>query len=173
MAEVGYVAALVLAGVFGWAGVAKFRARETTARTFRAFGLAGSDALAVGVPVVEIALAVGLVIVPGWAALGALAVLAGFTTILLRAMAAGVDVGCGCFGTARREPVSFVEIVRNGLLAGGAVLAAFAPGPVVPGVEAVIVVSTAAVTGAVVLAMCDIRRRTGGIFHLDLSGGPG
>jgi len=124
--EVGYAAALLLAAVFGWAGLAKFRTRDQTARTFRAFGLAAPDALAVGVPVTELVLAVGLVVVPGWAALGALAVLAGFTTVLVRAMRAGVDVGCGCFGTAKREPVSFVELIRNGLLATAAVAAAFA-----------------------------------------------
>ena len=169
MSEVGYAAALLLAGVFGWAGLAKFRTRDQTARTFRAFGLAAPDTLAVGVPVTELVLAVGLVVVPGWAALGALAVLAGFTTVLVRAMRAGVDVGCGCFGTAKREPVSFVELVRNGLLAVAAVTAAFAPRPDLPGLDAVVLVGTAAAIGALVLALAELRRRTGTVWRMDLA----
>jgi uncharacterized membrane protein YphA (DoxX/SURF4 family) len=168
VSEVGYAAALLLAAVFGWAGLAKFRAREQTARTFRAFGLAAPDALAVGVPVTELVLAVGLVVVPGWAALGALAVLAGFSTILVRAMRAGVDVGCGCFGTAKREPVSFVELVRNGLLGVPAVAAAFAQRPDLPGLDDVILVSTAAAVGALVIALAELRRRTGHVWDMDL-----
>lgn len=168
MNDVGYAAALLLAGVFGWAGLAKLRARDATERTLRAFGLAAPRALAVGVPVVELSLAVGLVLVPAWAALAALAVLVGFSTILLRAMRAGVDVGCGCFGTARREPVSFVELVRNGGLAGGAVVAAQAASPVWPDLPAVIVVTTAAALAAVVLALCDLYRTTGRLFRLEL-----
>ena len=170
MSEVGYAAALLLAAVFGWAGLAKLRTRDQTARTFRAFGLAAPDALAVGVPVTEVGLAVGLVVVPGWAALGALAVLAGFSTVLVRAMRAGVDVGCGCFGTAKREPVSFVELVRNGLLGAAAVAAAFAPRPDLPGLDDTILVTTAAAAGAVVLALAELRRRTGSVWRMDVTG---
>jgi hypothetical protein len=154
--------------VFGWAGLAKFQARDQTARTFRAFGLAAPEALAVGVPVTELVLAAGLVVVPGWAALGALAVLAGFTTVLVRAMRAGVDVGCGCFGTAKREPVSFVELIRNALLATAAVTAAFARRPDLPTLDDVILVSTAAAVGALVLALAELRRRTGHVLRMDL-----
>ena len=168
MSEVGYAAALLLAAVFGWAGLAKLRNRHQTERTFRAFGLAAPRALATGVPVVELVLAAGLVVVPGWAAVGALAVLAGFTTILVRAMRAGVDVGCGCFGTARREPVSFVELVRNALLGGAAVVAAFAPNPDLPGLDATILVTTAAAVGAIVLALAELRRATGAVLRMDL-----
>jgi uncharacterized membrane protein YphA (DoxX/SURF4 family) len=166
--EVGYTAALLLAGVFGWAGLAKLRARDATERTFRAFGLAAPRALAVGAPVTELTLAGGLVVLPGWAALVALAVLVGFSTILVRAMRAGVDVGCGCFGTARREPVSFVELARNGLLAGAAVVAAQAGAPTWPDLPAVILVATAAALAAVVLALCDLYRTTGHLLRIDL-----
>ena len=168
MNDVGYAAALVLAAVFGWAGLAKLRARDATERTFRAFGLAAPRALAVGVPVTELILAVGLVLVPSWAALAALAVLVGFSTILARAMRAGVDVGCGCFGTARRAPVSFVELVRNGLLALGAVVAAQAGSPGWPDLPAVILVATATAMAAVVLALCDLYRTTGHLLRIEL-----
>ena len=53
MNELGYVAALVLAGLFAWAGVAKLGARRRTTRTFRALGLPAPEALAVAVPIVE------------------------------------------------------------------------------------------------------------------------
>jgi len=168
MSALAYAAALLLAAVFGWAGLAKLRTRHTTARTFRAFGLAHPDALAVGVPVVEVALAVGLVVAPAEATLAALAVLAGFSTILVRAMRAGVDVGCGCFGTARRQPVSFVELVRNGLLGTAALTAAFAPGPVAPTLEGVVAVTTAAACAILTLTLCDLYRTTGRLFRLDL-----
>lgn len=168
MSDVGYAAALLLAAVFAWSGVAKLGSRATTVRTFRAFDLAAPEALATGVPLVEIALAVGLVLVPAEAALGAMAVLAGFTTLLVRALRAGVDIGCGCFGTARRTPVSFVEIVRNGLLASAALVASAAAGPVRPDLEAVLTVGTAALIGAVVLALCDLKRVTGRLWSVDL-----
>lgn len=173
MDGIAYGAALVLAATFAWAGVAKRRERATTERTFRAFGLPAPAALATAVPAAEMVLAVGLVVVPGWAAVVALAVLAGFTTLLARAMRAGVDVGCGCFGTARTEPVSFVELVRNGFLGLAAVVAATSSGPVVPSLAAVVAVTTAAAVAAVVLALCDLRRAAGAAFALDLSGGPG
>ncbi|HUF32578.1 MAG TPA: MauE/DoxX family redox-associated membrane protein [Acidimicrobiales bacterium] len=173
MDAVAYCVALVLATTFAWAGVAKLRDRGTTERTFRAFGLPAPAGLATAVPVAELGLAAGLVLVPGWAAVVALAVLAGFTTLLVRALRAGVDVGCGCFGTARSEPVSFVELVRNGVLALAAVIAATAPRVVVPTLESVVAVTTAAAVAALVLALCEVRRATGATFRVDLSGGPG
>jgi uncharacterized membrane protein YphA (DoxX/SURF4 family) len=170
---VAYVSALLLAATFAWAGAAKLRDRTTTERTFRAFGLPAPHRLATAVPAGELALALTLVAAPGWGGTIALAVLAGFTTLLARAMRAGVDVGCGCFGTARTEPVSFVEVVRNGFLAVAAIVAATAGGPVPPTLEAVIVVTAAAASASLVVALCDIRRVTGATFRLDLSGGPG
>ena len=163
-----YCAALALAAIFAWAGAAKLRSADVTERTFRAFGLAAPRTLARTVPLVELGLAVGLVVVPGWAAVLALAVLAAFTTVLVRAMRAGVDVGCGCFGTSRREPVSFVEVVRNGLLGMLAFAALFADGPSAVGIDAVIAVSTAAAVGAVVLALAELKRITGTTWKVEL-----
>jgi hypothetical protein len=157
---VAYGAALALAALFGWAGAVKLAGRHTTVRTFEALGLRAPRALAIGVPVVELGLAAGLVVAPGWAALAALAVLAGFTTILWRALRSGTDVGCGCFGTTSRRPVSAVELVRNGVLATGASLAAAAPGPVVPAPGAVAVVAVGAAVGAALVRLA-ARRVTG------------
>ena len=165
MEGVAYCSALVLAGVFAWAGAAKLRDPAGTRRSFTGLGLPGS--FVVGVPVAELALAVGLMVVPPWAAVAALALLAAFTTVLIGALRAGSDVGCGCFGTSRREPVSFVEVVRNGLLAVAAAVAVAADRPLVPDIEHVVLVSTATALAGLALALCDLRRRTGRIVAVE------
>lgn len=159
MSDVAYVTAVVLAGLFAWAGVAKLLDREQTARAFTALGLPAPGLLSTAVPLVELALAVCLLAFPAPAALAALGLLAAFTTILVRAVRAGVDVGCRCFGSARTEPVSSVEVLRNGLLGGAATVASFATGPVVPQPSAVLLVGAAALAGAAAVAHADRRRR--------------
>ncbi|MBW3551734.1 MAG: hypothetical protein KY442_13400 [Proteobacteria bacterium] len=160
MDEVAYAAALALAAVFAWAGVAKLVSRAATERAFRGLGLVAPRGLAVGVPATELALATGLVVAPAEAAIAALAVLAGFTTFLVRSLGRGEAGGCGCFGTSRPAPVSGVDVARNGLLALAAVVAAFASGPTVPGPGAVAGVALAGAAGAGGLAV--LRRRAGG-----------
>ena len=160
MDEVAYAAALALAAVFAWAGGAKLASRAATERAFRGLGLVAPRGLALGVPVTELALAAGLVVAPAEAAIVALAVLAGFTTLLVRSLGRGDAGGCGCFGTSRPAPVSGVDVARNGLLGLAAVGAAFASGPVAPGLGAVAAVTVAAGTGAAGLAA--LRRRGGG-----------
>ena len=144
MGGVAYAAALALAVVFAVAAVAKLRRRETTARAFAGLGLASPRALSLGVPLLELALAAGLVVVPAWAGIAALAVLVGFTTFVVRAIRRGDPRGCGCFGAARPAPMGEAEVLRNAVLALAATLAAFAPGPVVPQPAAVLAVAGAA-----------------------------
>ena len=160
MDEVAYAAALALAAVFAWAGVAKLASRAATERAFRGLGLVAPRGLAVGVPATELALATGLVVAPAEAAIAALAVLAGFTTFLVRSLGRGEAGGCGCFGTSRPAAVSGVDVARNGLLALAAVVATFASGPTVPGPAAVSGVAVVAAAGAGGLAV--LRRRAGG-----------
>lgn len=157
MPQIAYAAALVLAGVFAVAAVAKLRRLATTERAFAALGLAWPRALAMGVPSVELALAAGLVMAPAEASIAALAVLAGFTTFLIRSIRRGDARGCGCFGTAQPAPVSTTEVARNTVLAGAAAVAALAPGPVVPGPPALAVVAAGAVAAA--LALGAVSRR--------------
>lgn len=168
MGDVGYLSALVLAALFTWAGIAKLGARRRTTRTFRSLGLPGADTLAVGVPVAELALALGLVVVPGWAAAGALALLAAFSVFLGNAIRAGVEVGCGCFGSAATDPVSPVELVRNGLLGLAALLALAAPAPRVPEPAAVLVAGLGVALGALVLALARTKRDLGHVWHMEL-----
>lgn len=158
MSEVGYVAALLLAGLFAWAGVAKLSSPHRTRQTFTAFGLPAPRVLGTALPLAELALAVGLVAFPAVASYVALGLLVGFTTFLVRAVQGGTDVGCGCFGSARAEPVGMVELLRNVLMACAAVAASFATAPTVPNPGAVLVVLTAtALTG---LGLAHLRRRT-------------
>src|SRR5687768_5706644 len=125
MHGLGYAIALLLAAVFARAGAAKLGSRAATETTFVALGL--PRLAAVGVPVAELALAAALVLAPGWGAVFALALLAGFTTFLARAVRAGVQVGCNCFGSARRAPVSWIELARNACLAVAGLVALSAP----------------------------------------------
>jgi hypothetical protein len=124
----GDVLAIALAAVFAWAGAAKAVDRDTTARSFRALGLPGRALLTTGVPVAELLLAAGLVLVPAAAAPVAVGLLVAFSVVLGRALRDRVAMGCGCFGTARRGPVSGRDLVRNAVLAAAAVAVAVAGG---------------------------------------------
>ncbi|HEV2071659.1 MAG TPA: MauE/DoxX family redox-associated membrane protein [Acidimicrobiales bacterium] len=159
MEGLAYAAALALALVFTIAGIAKLRRRPATARAFAGLGLASPKTLAVGVPVAELGLAAGLVVVPAWAGIVALAVLAGFTTFVVRAVRRGEPQGCGCFGATRPAPMGAAEVVRNGWLVLAATLAAFASGPVVPRPLELAAVAGMAVAGAGTVAAVASRRR--------------
>ena len=167
MNEVLYAAAVGVAAVFAWAGAAKAVAPLRTRRTFAALGL--PPVLATIVPVAELGLAVGLVLSPGATAWPALVLLVAFTALLARVVVRGEAIACGCFGSARPEPVSFVDLLRNALLVG--VAAAVAIGrtdPATPGLAAVVTVTGLAATGALVVALADLKRRTGAVLRLDL-----
>ena len=161
MADVGYVAAWVLAATFVLAGLAKLRQPAETARAFAGLGLRGTRYLARAVPTVELALAVALVVVPPVGGAVALALLAAFSVLLAGVLKSGKQVGCGCFGTASRQVVSFVDLVRNGMLAVLAVLTLATPSPRVPSLASVIVVVTATAIGVVVLGLCQVYSETG------------
>ena len=71
---------------------------------------------------------------------------------------------CACFGSARREPVSGVELVRNAMLMALAIVATGAASPGWPGVPALVVVTVTAAMGRVLLGVLDLRRRTGSVW---------
>lgn len=121
--EVGAAAAMVLAVVFVWAGAAKIVATDATAASFAQLRLPWPRGLAVVVPLVELALGGALVVGTAAAPYAALAVLAAFTAVLARALSSHQPVVCACFGAARSEPLSGVDVARNGLLAVLAVAA--------------------------------------------------
>jgi uncharacterized membrane protein YphA (DoxX/SURF4 family) len=167
---VTYPAALLLAGVFAWAGAAKLRMPGRTRATFEALGLPNPDALARAVPIFELGTAAALVILPAAGGIVALGALAFFTTLLVNRLRAGSRVSCGCFGTASDAPISFVEPVRNAVLGLAAIAAAFASGPVWPALDEVMVTSTAALVAALVLALCIVRRDVGAVWDNTLAG---
>lgn len=124
MPAVGGAAALALAGLLGWAAVAKARRRPATTASFQDLRLPAAAALAVVVPVVEAAVAATLVVRPRAGAWPALFLLGAFSIVIVRAVAAGAEAPCACFGSGGDRPVSTGELVRNGVLAALAVLAA-------------------------------------------------
>jgi hypothetical protein len=131
-AGVGSVAAVVLAAVFAFAAVAKAVRHRETIEAFAGLGVPAPGLLAVVVPVVELGIAAALLARPQVGAALALAALAGFTFVVVRALGRGVETGCGCFGSRHSAPVNPSDVVRNGLLAAFAVLATGATRLVAP-----------------------------------------
>jgi Methylamine utilisation protein MauE len=166
---VGYTVSLGLALVFAVAAGAKFGRPANTVRSFEALGLGRlARPLAVVVPLVELALALGLVFVPEIAAAVALLLLGLFSAVLVRALMAGVEVGCGCFGGLDRHPVRALDIARNGALALAAVVAWRWPGPSAVDVASLVVVSLAVMAGLLLVALWELRHTTGAVWRLDL-----
>lgn len=166
-------AAVVLAGVFTWAGAAKLAKPAATAAVLRAFGLPAAGILARGVPAVELALAGLLVVRPRAGGLAALALLALFSGLLMTRLARGArTVACGCFGGSRSTGAA-VELVRNGLLVGLAATALGAPTPVGPQLPAVVAVGAALASGVVLVALVDLRATTGSVWGSASRAAPG
>jgi hypothetical protein len=168
--RLGTLTALVLAAVFLVAAVAKLRDPMGTTRTFRALRLPAPRRLARLVPGAELLIAAALVARPWIGAAVALAALAVFSILLHGEVRRGSDVACGCFGTSSSSPISFVELLRNGLLAALAVVALAAERPVAPDLASVITVSTAVVAGLLILALAGVKRDVGAVWDNRLAG---
>ena len=111
-------AALALAVVFAWSSLAKL----VTQPDMTALGLPAWFAPVTAY--VEAGLALLLLVSPANGGIVALALLAGFTAFLVARRDSGV--GCGCFGSAKVEPISWRSIARNVVLMALAAIAAFA-----------------------------------------------
>ena len=156
MHGLAYAAAVLVAAVFVRAAIAKLADRPGTAMAFAELGVPAIAAVVV--PMIELGLAVALVLVPGWGATFALALLAAFTTFLVLAVRSGVRAGCNCFGNARRAPVSWVDVLRNVLLAAFAIFAVSASRPTVPDSAAVALIAGLAVLASGVVKMAEAVR---------------
>jgi uncharacterized membrane protein YphA (DoxX/SURF4 family) len=167
---IGYLSALALAVIFAWAAIAKLRRPTSTTATFRDLGVPAPATAAWVAPAAELAIAAALVVVPAIGATAALAALAFFTSLLLGRLRAGSRVSCGCFGTASDAPISFVEPIRNLLLAGLGIAALYAAGPTAPGLDDLIATTTAVLAGALVLALAVTKRDVGAIWNTALAG---
>ncbi|MDF1585620.1 MauE/DoxX family redox-associated membrane protein [Marinimicrococcus flavescens] len=117
-----WTARLSLAGIFGAAAVTKLAALEPFAgvvRNYRLLPEAAVRPVALGLPVLELLLAAGL-LVPATSRAAA-----GGVAVLLLAFAAAmavnirrgrVNIDCGCFMTVLRQRLSWGLVVRNLLL---------------------------------------------------------
>lgn len=119
------------AGIFLWAGWAKFNDRRFASAVRRLTGLSEdfSAFVALALPRVELLVGLGLLLTPTAqvaAAVGFMA-LAVFTVILLRQIASPVSESCACFGTADTKPVSWFTVGRNVAMALALVPAAVRP----------------------------------------------
>ena len=161
MSAVAYVAALLLAATFVWAGVVKLARLQRTTSTMTSLGIVAPAAAAVAVPLVELGLATTLVVRPRVGAMAALIVLAVFTAFLVQRRRQGVTVGCGCFGSATTSVAPTIDVLRNASLALCALAAAGAVRPTAPTLAAVMVVSVVAALAGVVLALADVKVRVG------------
>lgn len=105
--------ALLVAVVFWISAAAKLRDRPGTARSFAEMGLVAPVALAWFIPVLELVSAFGLIVWPAVGAAVALALLVGFTVVILGVIRSGAVVSCACFGATASAPVGWRSVVRN------------------------------------------------------------
>jgi uncharacterized membrane protein YphA (DoxX/SURF4 family) len=159
-----YLSAVVLGSVFAWAGGSKLVSEDAAAGAFRAMGLPAPRIMTRAVALLELTIALLLLTTPTLGGILAMAVLLAFTIVLGRSLRSGLGVPCGCFGTARQKPVSWVELVRNGLLAVLAVSAMFAGSPATPTTAEFVLVTSGVVAGSLVIALCDLRREAGAVW---------
>ena len=153
--------ALLLAVVLVWAGAAKVRDPIGAQRSFAGLGIR----VPVGVVIAaEVGTAIALVVRPRIGGIAAAVLLAAFTGVLVGAVARHSDVACGCFGSGSDEAVGAATIVRNVLLLGAA-LAATATVRPAHSLAAVMLVSTAAISGLVVVTLVGLRSEVGPLLR--------
>jgi hypothetical protein len=119
---VRWIAPVVLAAVFAFAGGAKFADQQATADGFRALRLRNAERLAIQVPAVELATAVLLIAAPVGGAGVALLLLGAFSVLLVLRLRAGIEAPCRCFGGTRTKPIAWTDLLRNAVLAALAVV---------------------------------------------------
>lgn len=157
VADLGFVAAVVLAATFAVAAVAKLCDPAGTARGFADLGVPHPWVVARTVPLVECAVGVTLLVVPVVGAALATVVLAAFTVFLVDRLRSGVRAACSCFGGARRHQLTVADPVRNVFLVAVALLAGSAGRPGVPAPVAVVVGGAGFAAGSGAVAV--VRRR--------------
>lgn len=115
------VAKVLLAGMFGVAGIAKLADRAGVRRMIAGFGVPAKAAAPLGWALVAGELGVALALLLGPAAsagaMGALVLLAGFSIAIAVNVARGRTPACHCFGRLHSAPVGWSTVARNGLLA--------------------------------------------------------
>jgi peroxiredoxin/uncharacterized membrane protein YphA (DoxX/SURF4 family) len=114
-------ARVVVAGIFLAAALAKLADRGGSRQAVADFGVPGRlvGPTAIGVPLVELAVAVALIpaATAWWGALAALALLLLFSAAIGVNLARGRKPDCHCFGQLHSAPVGWPTLARNGVLA--------------------------------------------------------
>nr|NLI50367.1 hypothetical protein [Propionibacterium sp.] len=130
MPEALILTPMLLAAVLVASGVAKLRDPGSGRAAFDALRVPPALAqpwIVAAVPYAELALAVGLLLTQGWVLLGVtlatVGLFAAYWILIARAVAAGGEVSCNCFGAAASGRVSRWTLLRNSLLLLVAVLA--------------------------------------------------
>ncbi len=169
--DLGSAAALLLAGVFAWAGAVKLVSPVRTTTAFHDLGVPVPALLARAVPVAELAISAALIVAPRTGAGAALVALIVFTAIVLHALRQGRHAGCGCFGAATSsDELSYVEPARNLFLGLAAVAALWAAELGRPSLAATVAVTSLAVAGAIALGLLRLRQRIGVVWATPLPG---
>lgn len=120
MDAVLFVVRLILAGVFAFSALTKFRAPDD-GQTMRDFGVPDrfSRPASAFLPVAEAIVALALIpaVSARWGAVGALVLLALFCAGIGVNLARGRAPDCHCFGQVHSEPIGWQTLARNGVLA--------------------------------------------------------
>lgn len=121
-------AQLAVGLLLAWAALAKLGDIPALARDvhhFRLVPAAAENLLAVVLPWIELAAALSMLlgIRPRAGALVAAACLAVFTAAVALALARGLNIECGCFGTASASRVGAWKLVSNAGLLGASLVA--------------------------------------------------
>jgi methylamine dehydrogenase accessory protein MauD len=116
------LARLGLVAVFGLAAIGKLADRHGAREAVVRFGVPRAlvNPVALGLPVVELLIAGGLLVTASvtWAAAAAIAMLTIFCVAIVRLLARGEAPDCHCFGGLGSAPVGRGTLVRNLALAG-------------------------------------------------------
>jgi thiol-disulfide isomerase/thioredoxin len=108
---------LILAGIFGVAGVAKLADIEGSRNALEGFGVPTAliGVLSILLPLAELTIAISLLFTASswFGAIGGVALLGVFIAGMVREMIRGNAPDCHCFGQLHSEPVSPKSLVRN------------------------------------------------------------
>ncbi|MEC7899239.1 MAG: MauE/DoxX family redox-associated membrane protein [Actinomycetota bacterium] len=119
----GAWAGFLLAIVFVFAAISKFRDPKGTENSVATLGLPFPKLLSSLLPTVELLCAVLLAIDPRSGGPCAVALLVAFTTLLVAQILSGNPQNCACFGSWSSKKISSWDLLRNAILITLGVLA--------------------------------------------------
>ncbi len=111
-----------LALIFAIAAIGKLRDLDATREATRDLALPASlvPFVAIGLPLAESAVAVGLIVsvTSSVATMASLALVVAFSVVVARQLLRGRRPNCNCFGSGHQAPIGPLTLMRNGVLAG-------------------------------------------------------